>query len=163
MMRPEGDPQDGRAYWVADWGYARNMTMDYSIGATAFLGGLGEDRTQGGLRLRLVRWFGPYVSLDVSPGVLLADHERYTSFRRPGLSSQAGLSVGGRIGVVAQVFSVRRTEMLGWWYLPSTREVRETSWHLGIRLGAEPGIVGSLAFLVAESTLQSRTFAPPKP
>ena len=160
MMRTEGDRLGGLVCWVTDWGYARNIAAHHSIGATGFFGALGGDRTQAGMRLRLVRWFGPYVSLDVSPGVLLVDHEKgYPKLRRPGFSSQVGLNVGGRIGIVGQVFSATRSEPLGWLglYPASTREVRETTWHLGIKLGAEPGIVGSASFLIAEGITQMET------
>jgi hypothetical protein len=138
-----GSSQEARSATL-DYGYARNVGDASSVGATGFLEADG-DRVRSGVRLRLVRWIGPDLSLDVDPGiVLLADEKGPSSFQGPGFSSQAGLTYAGRIGVVAQVSSVSRRESS---YL-ATNVVHQTDWNLGLRTSGDTGIFGT-AILVS--------------
>jgi len=148
---PYYDDDEG-VFGTIDCGYARNVGPSNSIGGSVFLGG-DRVRTHAGLRLRLYSWFAPNVSFDLAPGiVLLADEESTSRFVSPGFSGQAALTFGGRVGFVAQVYSVKwRT----YWF-----ESTDTALHVGFRLGAEPGAAGGALFLVAKATSNGRTYAP---
>lgn len=135
---------DDRHFVSLDYGYARNIGPRRSIGGTAFLVANGA-RVQTGLRLRLTRWLSPKVSVEVAPGIILAaDEVGGTRFKGPGFVGQAGLTVSGRFGLVGQVFSVRR-EVPSW---VSSVPPHETAWHLGFKLGGEPGIIAMVATAV---------------
>jgi hypothetical protein len=150
-------------YFVTDLGYARNFGPNHSLGGTVFFGGPGTRGEQLGVRLRLVTWLGPNVSLDIAPGIILwEDEPSYVRFKSPGFSSQACLNLGGQFGFVAQVSSVdRRARYYGYYpsYPPYEYNIHETAWHLGIRLGGEMGIAGSAAFGLAEATAQGRIYS----
>lgn len=141
-----GRYEDDKSRFVdLDLGYARNVGAATSVGATAFFGA-DKARVHSGLRLRVVRWLSPVVSLDVSPGlVLLANEEGESKFLGPGLSSQAGLSIGGRVGLLTQVSSVRIREPL---FSPNAGTVvRNTDWYAGVRLEGQAGILGAAAIV----------------
>ena len=161
-----GREADG--YLVADFGYARNVAPSASVGASAFLAGESADRVQLGARIHLIRWVTRDLSASVAPGLVLVEDEDYSHLDAPGYCAQAGLTWKGRIGVVGQVLSVqRRRELFHWWLDSPAPEVEEheTSWRLGLRLGAEPGIIGTAAFLVGEAIthMSTKIYVPPIP
>ena len=131
-------------YVVIEYGLARNVGRTHSVGVTGFFGASG-DLQQGGVRLRLAEWISPSVSVNVSPGIILSGvGVNGYDFRRPQFAAQVGVNTGGRFGVVMEMFTsgLRRT-----YGLPIGTE--ETNWHLGFRLGAEPGLAGTVAGVIA--------------
>lgn len=143
MMWRAGDhghaSDEEQLYASIDYGYARNIGRSQSLGGSAFLGVDGA-RAQAGLRLHARRWITPDLNFGLAPGIILAaDEEGRSRFLGPGFAGQADVSLGGRFGITGQVFSIRRDSGRG--------EVRETAWHAGFRLGAEPGIAATPVFL----------------
>jgi hypothetical protein len=148
-------PPEDDFFGSVDCGYARNMGWSSSIGGSLFLAGDG-DRTHWGLRLHLYAWPASTFSLDFAPGLILASSDDGTSrFVAPGFSGQAGLTFGGRFGILAQVFSVRSRNVYGF-------EGTDTVMHAGFRFGAEPGVAGSTGFLIAKmiGAMDTRQFQP---
>jgi len=141
-----GGPSPGKLFVSLDYGYARNVGTATSLGGT-FFAGADEDVVRSGVRFRYVRWLRPNLSLDIAPGIVLLANEKGTSrFKSPGFSSQVGLNLGGRIGLVAQVASVARREAPSFFAPPDTT-VHETDWHLGVRLGGGLGVFGTAALV----------------
>jgi hypothetical protein len=139
--------RDKQLLGTVDLGYARSLGLSQSVGGSIFLGDDGI-QTHAGLRLHLHIWPDPNRSLDIAPGiVLLADNDYLAGFVAPGFSGQAGMTFGGRFGFVAQVLAVRWRG--NYRYAPTT----DTAFHLGFRLGGEPGIVGGAAFMATEVLL----------
>ncbi|HMI32197.1 MAG TPA: hypothetical protein VK527_10725, partial [Candidatus Limnocylindrales bacterium] len=139
--------RDQEILGTVDVGYARSLGQSKSVGGSAFLGDDGI-RTHAGLRLHLYSWPAPGRSFDIAPGiVLIADNGGSLRFVAPGFSGQAGMTVGGRFGLVAQVLAVRWRGNYG----HGART--DTAFHLGFRLGGEPGIVGGAAFMATEVAL----------
>jgi len=156
LSRTSG-PSPGKLFVSLDYGYARNVGDATSLGGTVFVGG-DDDVVRSGLRIRYVRWLRPNLSLDVAPGIVLLANEKGTSrFKSPGFSSQVGLNLGGRIGLVAQVASVARREAPSFFAPPDTT-VHETDWHLGVRLGGGLGVFGTAA-LVGRTILVLASFS----
>ena len=139
-------------YALIEYGFARNVGKSQSIGITGFAG-FEQDFTQTGLRLRLVQWIDRRVSVNVSPGLVLGGEGANGSshLKRPQFVGQVGVSLNGRIGVAAEVFRVRLHDDYG-----SVPDVDETHFHEGIRLGAEPGLAGTLGALLLALILQNR-------
>jgi len=128
------------SYVVIEYGLARNVGKTHSIGLTGFFG-VNEDLEHAGVRLRLVQWLSPSVSVNVSPGIILSGRpDNGYEFRSPQFTAQAGVNLSGRFGVVMEMFrsGLRRT-----YGLPIG--THDTNWHLGFRLGAEPGLAGTVA------------------
>ena len=116
----------------------------YSLGGTAFF--LGDRaRVRSGLRVRMVRWLSPTVSLDAGPGiVLLGNEEGEAEFKGPGFSGQAGLTLYGVGGLIAEVTSVTRRNSISA-FEKQGATVHETMWHSGVRLSGVPGVGGTVA------------------
>src|SRR5258705_3285878 len=141
-------------YQGVDYGYARNVSPRGSVGGSLFLEADGA-RTHAGMRLRMFRWLSPDAALDLSPGIILVgNEEENSSFVFPGFSGRLGVTAWqGRIGAVGQVVSARR-RWLG-------REDTETLGYVGLRVGAEPGIMGSMVLgVIGLSALSTPEFRP---
>jgi hypothetical protein len=137
-------------YGSFDLGWAYNAGAAYALGGSVFLGG-DNRRAHVGVRARVRRWLARNVSLDLSPGVILAgDGPDGTDLLPPGFIAQASVMADDRVGVVGQVYSIRRESgiTLDSYAVDSPEPVRETRWYAGVRLGAEPGVVAA-ALVVA--------------
>jgi hypothetical protein len=142
--------QDGLV--LVEYGYARNFGSYHSVGVTGFLH-VDERHDQEGLRLRLVQWLSPSLSLNLSPGIVLAGYQNNAEVLRPAFSAQGGLTLSGRIGLVVEMFTLGIREAGPG---PSSIvETRGTAWHVGFKLGGEPGLVGTLPALYLAAGLGS--------
>jgi|SRR6185295_1590181 len=151
IMLRQGPGGDG--YALLEYGYARNVGRSYSLGATGFAGS-NPDWSQVGLRLRLVEWPSPNVSVHLAPGILTAGGHTSgtTDFVAPQLAAQAGVTVNGRFGWAVEVFSVhmRDNNVIG----PPV-DIRETRWHVGLRFGGEAGIVATIPTFLLGGIMQT--------
>jgi len=150
IMLREGPRGDG--YALLEYGCARNVGRSLSIGGTGFAGA-NPDFAQVGLRLRLVEWVSPNVSLHVAPGIVTAmSHTSGTTdMVAPQLAVQVGVTKDGRFGLAGEVFRVhlRDNNVLG----PPV-EIRETRWHLGVRFGGEVGIAATIPTFLLGGIMQ---------
>jgi hypothetical protein len=145
---------DERMYASLDLGWAKNVGSAYAVGGTVFLGG-DNTREHLGVRARVRRWLKPNLSLDLSPGVILAGEERdHAAVICPGFIAQASVMADDRLGVVGQVFATRaresRTVPLPGGSGTATRTVaiHETGWAAGVKLGSGLGVAATAVVLV---------------
>jgi hypothetical protein len=146
IMLREGPGGDG--YALLEYGYARNVGRSLSIGGTGFAGA-NPDFAQVGLRLRLVEWVSPNVSVHVAPGIVtsMSGTSGTRDMVAPQLAAQIGVTKGGRFGLAVEVFRVHLHDSDVY---ASPVEIRETRWHLGVRFGAEAGLAATIpTFLLA--------------
>jgi hypothetical protein len=147
-----GRNASGDGLVLVEYGFARNFGPDHSVGVTGFAHFL-DSRSQDGLRLRFVQWLGSDLSLNLSPGIVLSGEQNNVEFLGPGFSAQGGLTVGGRIGLVVEVFTFGKREAGPG---PNTiLETHETAWHVGFKLGGELGLVGTLPALFVGALMQT--------
>jgi hypothetical protein len=139
-------------YLLIEDGLARNIGGSHSVGA-AFLLGLTSDLTHIGVRFRFAQWVSRDVSINLSPGVIVSGNTVAgdADLITPQFTAQVGLNLGGRAGLVVDMFRVHLRER-GAIGLPN--ETRDTSWHFGIRLGAVPGLVTTLPALLVGARAQ---------
>jgi len=137
-------------YSLIEYGFARNIGKSHSIGVTGFAG-FKEYITQTGFRLRFVQWVDRRVSVNFSPGLVLAGNGVYgtTSLVTPQFAGQVGINLNGRVGLAAEVFRSHTHDDSG--YEP---DVRNTNIQMGFRFGAEPGLPGTLVALLMAIVLQ---------
>jgi len=93
-----GEAPDQNLFGSVDLGAMKNVGRHAAVGASAFWES-GSDHNRGGVRLRCRRWLGDRLSLEFSPGVVLAGNDTYDA---PGFIGQAGLNVGDVISVVVE-------------------------------------------------------------
>jgi len=113
-----------------EFGLMRNHGPRSALGATIFAVTNLDDETYVGVKPRYRRWLSPTVGLDVSAG--------------PRLDSQTG-----KFGGVAQV----GVSFADWLSLTTQLDVgtpryaglSAVNWHIGVRLGSYPGVIGMVA------------------
>jgi len=139
------------AYLLVEDGVARNVGASYSVGGT-FLVGITGDLNLTGVRARFVRWVSPSVSINLSPGIIVGGSGRgETDMFTPQFTAQAGLNLGGRAGLVVDVFTqhLRVHDPFD----PPT-DIRDTAWHVGFRVGGAPGAIATLPALIIGTRIQ---------
>jgi hypothetical protein len=139
-------------YVLVEDGFARNIGESYSVGGT-FLVGVTPDWTQTGVRARLVRWVSRDVSINLSPGIIVGGSgvSGTTDVLTPQFTAQAGVNLGGRAGVVVDMFTVhlRDRNVIG-----PPIDSRDTRWQVGVRVGAVPGLIATLPALYLGALIQ---------
>lgn len=133
---------DHRWYYGFDIGLEEDVAARTAIGWSVFIGS-GNGYAALGVRGRFRRWLGEKSSLEVAPGVIIAqdEHESLPG-RPPGFTGQVSFSPGPHMTFLADVYTIEK----GW--EPTVR--RETGLLLGLRLGGAPGVAaGAVASLVA--------------
>lgn len=81
-----------------DVGAMKNVGRRAAVGASAFWES-GSDHNRGGVRLRYRRWLEDRLSLEFSPGIVVAGNDTYDA---PGFIGQAALNVGDLMSVVVE-------------------------------------------------------------
>jgi hypothetical protein len=164
LARVDRGREDERSYnFSFDVGTAANVSDHDAVGGTLFLG-IGDGAGDFGVRARYRRWFNAQTSLDLSPGlILLHDEPGSATGKGIGLIGQVAFTADRWLGVVAQVYSVDRSDVREYYgfppFIPSGSYVvpgfRETGVMFGLRLGGRAGIaagaVGTLVSFVAEA------------
>jgi hypothetical protein len=143
-----------------DLGLMKNISTKAAVGFTAY-GGSGDAHARVGVRFRYRRWLSRHTSLDFAPGLILYGSEDggYTH-QAPGAVLGATWNWRDWVAVGVEV-EHSRYEIEG--YIPgefaAPRNVSDTTWRLGGKLGSAPGVLGTAAvvgfFIYLVSTLEN--------
>ena len=148
QYRLDDDPtsgDDAREHLSVDLGYARNVSRHDAVGASYYIAtGAGHDRR--GLRGFYRRWLSHDVALDVAPGVLVRGGEDgIYEYQAPGAIVGLSLTWKGWLSATVEAeharYELNGTDPT----IPS--QISDTTWRAGGRLGAAPGLGGTI-FLI---------------
>lgn len=109
---------------MSELGFMHNLNDKNALGVTV-LAGI-SDETQIGLNYRYRRWLGPNLTLEASPGVILA-HDRH-NFRAPGFTGHVGVGYGDLLGLTLAAQAI-----------PFEGEDTEVRSYFGFRVGSHLG------------------------
>jgi len=132
---------------AADLGWMKNVSERDAVGGTIH-GKLANDYVRAGLRARYRRWLGRSVSVELSPGIIVANQDDLRdAYLLPGLVAGATLNLGDMVGISVEAERARysREESLGTGVIES--RFSETTWRAGWKLGWVPGGGGALIFI----------------
>ena len=135
-----GELPDQSLFGSVDLGAMKNVGRHAAVGASGFWES-GSNHNRGGLRLRYRRWLGDRLSVELSPGVVLAGNDTYDA---PGFIGQAGLNVGDLISVVVEG-EHERYAVTPWYWNGSytvpgpTAHTSNTTLRVGVRGGSYLG------------------------
>lgn len=146
-IQPGGLGLHGRAFWLGfDAGVLENVSDHTGIGYGVYFG-TGGDEADLGIRLRWRRWLTPTSSVEIAPGVTVAEHRVDSGDPLPPfLSLQASWSPSRYVTLTAESYTLRRRESL---YAGAIRpigseDVRETGILVGFKVGQWPGAAAGL-------------------
>jgi hypothetical protein len=154
LVRPDGVKAYRRdaSLWAMDFGGMQNINPHYSIGGSFYLA-FGDDLYHFGAKLRVRRWLGKTVSLDLAPGIFAADGYNSGNLLEPGYVGEASLSLGDWLLLTGQVevLSRRTLTYYGGYFEPavSIGKTTDTAWYLGGKVGGGPAIPIFLVALIA--------------
>lgn len=143
-------------YYTSDIGIMRNISQQYALGISHFIGFDSEFLFRGGLKLRLRKWLRNEVSIDLSPGIILWDTGSAAlgagnAYHTPGFTGSVDLKVKEwfALSVMTEYMRARQGEdhhIIGG---ESHKYIREDGNDLGvyfgIKSGSYPGLVGNAA------------------
>ncbi|HEX7079320.1 MAG TPA: hypothetical protein VF363_12930, partial [Candidatus Eisenbacteria bacterium] len=134
---------DHHWYFGCDVGLEQNISARNALGFSMFVGS-GNDYADLGLRARFRRWLGDATSVELAPGIIIAQDE-YSDMigRPPGWVARLGLFTSSGITLTAQGYTIRRG-------LIGEEARRETGFMAGLTVGGPSGMItGALATFVA--------------
>ncbi len=144
---------------TGELGYIKNMTPNYSIGATLYGSG-DDDAGNFGIKFRYRRWLTKTVSFDISPGILLAGSDNYQTVKYPGFVASTSIGVRDLIAFDLQFQAVRYNNS-GIFYpytnisAPLSNSGTQTGWYIGVRFGSYAAVISTVTALVIGAILVS--------
>lgn len=135
-----GAAPDQNLFGSVDVGWMGNVGRRSAVGTSAFWES-GTYHNRGGVRLRYRRWLKSRLSLELSPGVVLAGNDTYDP---PGYIGQAALNVGDLMSVVVEGEHERFNSPYWYWNGSSTvpspaQHASNTTLRVGLRAGSYLG------------------------
>jgi hypothetical protein len=142
---PTARLREGPAYHVTgELGQMFNSGSRTAFGGTLYVGG-DDDGSRFGVKGRFRRWLTPAVSLDLSPGILIAGTNNEFELEFPAFVGHAGLNLGDWIGLFAETEMIRYgSPEIG--FEGETSPGTDLAWYAGVKLGSYSGIVATIAF-----------------
>lgn len=141
---------------TGELGYLKNITPNYSIGATLYGSG-DDDAGNFGIKIRYRRWLTNTVSFDISPGILLAGSDNYQTVKYPGFVASASLGVQDLIAFELQ-FQAVRFKSSGIFYPNTVSFSRtQTGWYMGVRFGSYATVLTTITALAIGSLIANKT------
>ncbi|MGH7680559.1 MAG: hypothetical protein ACRENN_01065 [Candidatus Eiseniibacteriota bacterium] len=152
------------ANWTltTDLGAMHNLNPNYSVGGSMYIG-LDDDIARFGAKVRLRRWLGKAVSIDLAPGIFATDKQWVVESVGPGYVGEASLSLGDWVVVTSQVEVIKRDVRNyggfypGGVYPSSTTRVTDTAWYFGAKVGGELGIPAFFLVLLGGMALSNQS------
>jgi hypothetical protein len=151
------NPISGRHLISSELGVMYNITRDYAVGFTHFIGWDAGHSLFGGVKLRGRKWLNENSSIDVSGGALLWSAEG-ESFKQPGFIGNASWNLSRWQSVDLTITSRETTPWeysyvdslggVGVRYRTASPRQREVAVYLGHKLASKPGLVVNGAALL---------------
>ena len=135
---------------AGDLGWMRNISDRAAVGGTAHARiGIGDDYARAGVRARYRRWLGRSTSVDLSPGVILANKDdNQLGYQLPGLVASATLNLGDLAALSLEADYGRYSRQV---FVPpgvyDRRRFTEVTWRAGWKLGSVPGTISMVPFI----------------
>jgi len=147
LRRLDEDPTGGidDFHVSLDVGYARNVSAKAAVGGTIYLG-TGSDHARVGVRGRYRRWLSRDWAVDASPGLLVYGSEDGAyECQAPGII--VGVTIGWKdlVGWTVEGEHSRYENPIHDPDQPA--KLSDTTWRTGLKLGAAPGVLGTLAIV----------------
>ena len=129
----------------AELGFMKNITPSKSIGATFYVSG-DDDGSLFGIRYRHRYWFEKEVSLEFSPGIILAGSDNYMTVKSPSVFGSVSINIRDLISLElhAQAIRYSNARLI---YNPNTQTLdnygksgTQTSFYMGARFGSYAAI-----------------------
>jgi len=109
---------------MCEAGLMFNLNKHHAIGATAYI--YPKEESSRGFKLRYRKWLGSSFSLDIAPGLMLADGRSHT--KKPQFTGHIGLNYKDIVSLISQV-DIKRY----------TREKTEFDLSFGVKFGSQVG------------------------
>jgi len=122
-------------------GYMRNLdNRQWALGGAGFLG-LDDDGSRFALKVRLRRWLGQDVSVDLAPGILFAGSDSHFESNVPGFTGHLAINHREWLQVVAMLEVIDLEPKQAF---PDLEPNTDVSWYGGVKLGGVAGVIGTV-------------------